>query len=99
MSCTRQMRRVGVALPVWLAAAVAQAQAPEAEPVPEAAAEAGVPEVDAAPPGPLLTTSVTGYLDTRITYNQVVVDGPLPARDTPALTHLTEDNTQLKLSW
>jgi len=48
---------------------------------------------------PLLTTTTTGFLDTRTTYNAVSVDRPMPADNIPALANLTEANIQLKLQW
>ncbi len=66
------------------------------EPIEAAPAEGSVED---APPPVRLETSVTGYLDTRQTYQHVPGGRLLPASSVPAWLSITEGNFQLKLRW
>ncbi len=48
---------------------------------------------------PLMRTSVTGYLDSRLTYSDVPTGRLFPSSDVPSLASVTEGNFQLKLRW
>jgi len=64
----------------------------ESAPVDDAAA-------DATPPAPFFTTSLTGYLDDRLTGTHLPGGRLFPTHDIPALANITEANLQLRLRW
>ncbi len=68
-----------------------------AESAETAPASTGEPTADKA--RPLLSTAVTGYLDSRTAWGHAVTDPLLPGTDVPAWTNLSEFNFQLKLRW
>lgn len=89
-----------VSLLVMLLATAPLARAEEAaNPTDPAPADAPVAEAAVAVPPLTLEPSVTGYLDSRLTYTHVPGGRLLPSRDVPAFANITEANFQLKLRW